>query len=198
SGEIKHVDIHLDASMLRRFIQKENSLSYLVTINSSKHLKPLLDYLVDECKDRSRTDSHVLTIINTLILEFFLVGHRIDEKTHKEWMENLRQFVLENLEKKISITDLADVVGMSRREFNYNFKAANKQTPYGWIIQQRMIHAKKLLINDTPFAEVSGLTGFTDQSHFNRVFKKMNGCTPTDWKIRASTEILRRKVQDCS
>jgi AraC-like DNA-binding protein len=46
---------------------------------------------------------------------------------------------------------------------------------------RRLEQAKKMITAGTPLAEIAATAGFSDQSHFNRQFKKAYGMTPGRW-----------------
>ncbi|MDJ0570973.1 MAG: helix-turn-helix domain-containing protein [Pleurocapsa sp. MO_192.B19] len=50
--------------------------------------------------------------------------------------------------------------------------------PHAYLVQVRITQAKKLLARRISIAEVAAETGFTDQSHLHRHFKRVVGVTP--------------------
>jgi len=54
--------------------------------------------------------------------------------------------------------------------------------PHIYQQQVRIRHAKEVLMQDFSLAEVANQAGFTDQSHFSKVFKKMVGVMPGENK----------------
>ena len=54
--------------------------------------------------------------------------------------------------------------------------------PHQWQMQARIEHAKSLLsARKASLSEVAAMTGFADQAHFTRAFRKMSGTTPGRW-----------------
>jgi len=94
------------------------------------------------------------------------------------------EFLENNLDKKIYITDMADIAYMSVRNFQRTFIRAFGLSPINYLIQVRLQKARKLLReSDLEISEISALTGFTDVSHLTRCFKKFSKTTP--YKYRA-------------
>ena len=88
-----------------------------------------------------------------------------------EYLEN-------NLDKKIYITDLADLANMSVRNFQRNFIKALGLSPINYLIQVRLQRARKLLREtDLEIMDIAAVTGFTDVSHFIKCFKKNSALT---------------------
>lgn len=86
---------------------------------------------------------------------------------------------------------LAATVGMSRYHFVRTFRREVGMTPHAWQIDARIRHARKLLAEDMPLAEVALRLGFADQSHFQRAFKQRVAATPREYK-----DGMRNFVQD--
>jgi AraC-like DNA-binding protein len=57
--------------------------------------------------------------------------------------------------------------------------------PHAYQIQLRVAHARRLVASGTPLAEVASLTGFADQSHLTRLFKRIVGVPPGQYAARA-------------
>ncbi len=55
--------------------------------------------------------------------------------------------------------------------------------PHAYLVQTRVARAKVLLSMRLPIAQVAADTGFTDQSHLNRHFKRIVGVTPRQYAL---------------
>jgi len=83
----------------------------------------------------------------------------------------------------VTIAELASACGLSRGYFIHAFKTTTGCTPHRWILSQRVGQARELLSNsDLPLAEVALICGFADQSHFTRVFARVVGASPGNWR----------------
>jgi len=94
-------------------------------------------------------------------------------------LRRVREYIDRHLDKNIELQALADAAGLSKYHFARTFKEAQRMTPLFYVFQQRMKRAQQLLVEtELPIAEIAIATGFADQSHFSRRFRKQLGITP--------------------
>ncbi|MEE6257524.1 AraC family transcriptional regulator [Plantactinospora sonchi] len=88
--------------------------------------------------------------------------------------EYLREHAAEN----VSLRTLARVAGLSPYHLCRVFRQAVGVTPHAYQAQVRVWRARSLLRAGLPIAEVATVSGFYDQSHLTRHFKRILGLTP--------------------
>lgn len=98
-------------------------------------------------------------------------------------IEQAFDFMQTHYNKDISLGDVAKVVSMPEVSFSRFIKKRTGRTFIDSLNEIRLGHASRLLIDTTQtVAEVSFNCGFNNLSYFNRIFKKKNGCTPTEFR----------------
>jgi AraC family transcriptional regulator len=90
------------------------------------------------------------------------------------------EYIEEHLDAGLTLEQMAAVARLSAYHFARQFKAATGLPPYQYVIARRVERARQLLQagTDLSLAEVAADTGFSDQSHFSRHFKRIVGVTP--------------------
>jgi AraC-like DNA-binding protein len=107
---------------------------------------------------------------------------RLSGLTPKQ-LRSVKEFIADNVSEKISLTDLAELVGLSRSQFGRAFKTSTGMSPHRYHLEQRLKLAKRLLTTSRQsLVEIALETGFSEQSHFNRVFRSLTGATPAVWR----------------
>lgn len=99
------------------------------------------------------------------------------------------RFVERHFAQEIGVEDLAREAHLSPSHFSRLFKRTIGRTPHQFLMQYRVERAAEILARepDRPLAGVALDTGFADQAHFSRTFKRFTGITPTDYRMdRAS------------
>jgi AraC family transcriptional regulator len=95
----------------------------------------------------------------------------------------LTQYVDENLDRNISLADLAGVAQLSVFHFMRKFRAEFGCPPHAYVIGRRIEHAKRQLARrDVPLKVVAANCGFSDQSHMTRLFRRLLGTTPAEYR----------------
>jgi AraC family transcriptional regulator len=85
--------------------------------------------------------------------------------------------------RALSLADVALPLGVSVNHFIKGFVNTVGTSPYHWFIRQRIVRAVELLRDsDLPLAEIAAECGFSDQSHFTRVFSRHMSTTPGKWR----------------
>ncbi|MBK5272480.1 MAG: helix-turn-helix domain-containing protein [Bacteroidia bacterium] len=93
------------------------------------------------------------------------------------------QYVSDNFQRKISLSEIASVANLSAKAFCRYFKSKTRKTFYDFLLEVRIAHACNLLLEkDMTIYEVCYDCGFNNLSNFNRYFKKILNKTPTDYK----------------
>ena len=93
-------------------------------------------------------------------------------------------YVEEHFTDDISIENLADVSSMSISRFFPNFKKAMGVTPVEYLNHYRVSKAIILLMNDSDLSieNISEQVGFESAAYFRRVFKKVTGKSPREYR----------------
>lgn len=138
-------------------------------------------HLQKEKHTQSPTEHLLLQIYKTYL-------NRKNEKKQKvpAWTKDLKNMIQDhidtnlNLNLKIASEELDVNPAYLSREFSRYFDNLS----FGeYIRKQRIEKAIQLLDStDDTLAEIAYLTGFSDQSHFNRVFKAHTGQTPSEYR----------------
>ncbi|KVE37748.1 AraC family transcriptional regulator [Burkholderia sp. TSV86] len=81
-----------------------------------------------------------------------------------------------------SLSELAALARMSRYQLIRAFRDATGLTPHAWQTNQRINQARERLRAGHDIARVAHDLGFSDQSHFQRVFKAYTGVTPGSYR----------------
>jgi AraC-like DNA-binding protein len=93
------------------------------------------------------------------------------------------ELMLKNLTEDLRLTDVARACELSAAHFSRSFHKTFGAPPYRWL-QTRRIERAKALLGDAkrPLAEIALECGFTEQSHFTKVFTRLVGVSPGAWR----------------
>ncbi len=93
-------------------------------------------------------------------------------------VQQIRDYLSAGYVNNISLTELATQVGLKPLRLLRVFKGEIGLPPHAYLTQVRVYQAKRLLTAGWSIAESAVETGFVDQSHLHRHFKKIVGVTP--------------------
>ncbi len=99
-------------------------------------------------------------------------------------MQQVLSHIDGNLDKNLSVDDLAAVAGLSRAHFSRIFAANEGLPPAEFVLQKRLRQAAKLLTTAAtmPIKEVSVRCGFEDPNYFSKVFRRLYGINPSEFR----------------
>jgi AraC family transcriptional regulator len=93
------------------------------------------------------------------------------------------KYIQDNLDKSLSLDDLAKVALLSPNYFISMFQQSTGMTPYKYVLHQRVECAKKLLTySKLSLIEIAHKCGIPDQSQFTTTFRRHMGVTPGRYK----------------
>ncbi|WP_417466392.1 GlxA family transcriptional regulator [Kitasatospora aburaviensis] len=93
------------------------------------------------------------------------------------------QWATENLERPLTVDDLARRARMSPRTFFRRLQAATGTTPLQWLLNQRLARAQSLLeATDLPVEQIGERSGLGSATNLRRHFTARVGVSPTDYR----------------
>ncbi len=104
-------------------------------------------------------------------------------------VQKVREYILEFHAHNISLTELARLANVSPFHLTRVFAKEVGMPPHAFQTQVRVARAKKLIRTGVPLADVAAMTGFADQSHFIRHFKRLMKITPGEY-LKNSNNVL--------
>jgi AraC family transcriptional regulator len=100
----------------------------------------------------------------------------------------LNRYFEENLDRNISLAELAGVVQLSEFHFARKFRNEFGCPPHAYVMRKRIERAKaQLARGNIPLKVVAANGGFSDQSHMTRLFRRLLGVTPAEYRNATTT-----------
>ena len=95
----------------------------------------------------------------------------------------VKNYITQNYQNEIRLSEVASLAGMSPSAFSRFFKLHTGRNLSDYIIDMRLGHASRMLVDSThSIAEIGYSCGFNNLSNFNRIFKKKKGCSPSEFR----------------
>lgn len=126
--------------------------------------------------------------------ENMIVFHRVTEgyilmikaQNKEETIQVAKEFIVKNYqEETLSLSDVADQVGLSSSHFSTTFKQETGKSFVEFLTSVRMDKAKEMLcFTDMKASQISYEVGYKDPHYFSYLFKKTQGCTPSEYRSR--------------
>lgn len=91
---------------------------------------------------------------------------------------SIKAFLEQNFAGRITLEDIGNAVHLSPYHCQHVFVRETGLSPHDWLVRVRIREACRMLGVGFPAVEVAAATGFNDQSHFSRIFRRAVGTTP--------------------
>lgn len=96
----------------------------------------------------------------------------------------VNQFITEQYARRLSIPEVAMVANLTEAAFCRYFKRMTRLTFTQFLNQYRISQAQKLLLQDNTVSEACYACGFESLSYFNKIFRRLTGENPLQFKKR--------------
>lgn len=179
----------MDEMELKTLVQ--NSWYQLISILENHGLDAdNLSYLKRDCLIKLYDCSYVqdfVRVFHVLQGDFYELISKYEIDTRSSTIQTILKYIDSHYNEPLTLASLA-------RQFNFNysylssyFRSHHKEGFSEYLNKERIRHASELLKQeDLSVSGVCEAVGYTDQSYFTRVFKKLTGITPRDYRRRYS------------
>jgi AraC-like DNA-binding protein len=118
-------------------------------------------------------------LFEILFQQVFPPGNHADITRCERTMDYIRQHYRDD----ITIKKLSTLIDLSPGYFSKIFKRTVGKTPIEYLHQVRIDYSKELLLNTSfKIKDIAHRSGFRDEFYFTRVFKKLESCTPSQFR----------------
>ena len=118
-----------------------------------------------------------------MLLENELEGTTSNHRAEPVGIWKARKFIEENSTEKLSLIKVARAVNMNANYLSENFKQVTGMNFVEYVARTRFVAACDLLRSrNLPISEIAFAAGFQSLSQFNRIFKRLSGESPTQYR----------------
>jgi AraC-like DNA-binding protein len=110
-------------------------------------------------------------------------GDGLVSRVNQERIARVVAHITANLASTLTVEELAAVADVGRSRFVTLFREATGDSPQQYIQQRRIAEARRLLANPAlQIKQIAAMTGFEDRFYFSKVFRRVDGLTPTQYR----------------
>ena len=133
-----------------------------------------------------QNENHVKQPFEHLLLNVFN-QYLIPKPSHRKipgWAKELRDTIQDQIDTNITLKEISKTLAINPSYLSREFSKYFGNLTFGEYIRKHRIQKAIDLMKDPGYSltDIGYLTGFSDQSHFNRIFKKHTGQTPSHYR----------------
>ncbi len=189
-----HLNLHIHKDRLLRFLSPSVGTSAAMTalrrpveIEDIGPVETLAGLLVGELAQPSRHAVYAESLVGSIVAGLLDIPGPASEQGNgrltKAQMKRLLARVERRGGERMTVAEMADIVGLSESWFATVFRQTTGKTPLQWQLERRIDVAQKLLLGgDLTVADIAAQLGFSDQAHLTKAFRQTVGNTPAAWR----------------
>lgn len=125
----------------------------------------------------SQTVRHLLSTVGVS------ASNSAQDKKRERYLEQAIRYMTDRLNGSVTLPELAQHTGLSKQHLIYLFKKETGCPPIDYFLRMKMQRAGQMLdLTDLSVKKVCSAVGIPDPYYFSRMFKKMMGVSPTEYR----------------
>ncbi|MDT4897619.1 MAG: AraC family transcriptional regulator [Acidobacteriota bacterium] len=167
----------------------ERMREYSLNVENSVHCSGgiLIQLLMRLYHEFKNLDEASPLAVEGLTLEMLAEVSRLQiinkESSPPYWLKQARDIIHEQFSIHLSLDPIAREVGVHPVHLARMFRKHYRCTVGEYVRRMRVENAcRKMVTTQTPLIEIALASGFSDQSHFTRIFKRLKGLTPAEYR----------------
>lgn len=119
-----------------------------------------------------------------LLLEHITYEPQASRENSLEYdrIKKILSYIEENYQNKITLNDIAGHIHLCESECTRLFKRHMNTTLFAFLQEYRIERSLEFLQDDQPVSAVADKAGFSDPNYYSKVFAKIKGCSPREYR----------------
>lgn len=173
------------SAVIGEILANENAVSFQGEI--LERLRTLMIAMIEQDSIERLSSFVKLLELVSHCNEMQVVGRPETENKKEKKLQEIRLFVLKNYQRNITLDEIAKFAGMQKTSFCVFFKKMTGQSFFTFLTGFRIDSSCEMLLKTRlSIAEISVHSGFSDVPYYNRVFKKLKGSSPGNYRMQAT------------
>ncbi len=126
--------------------------------------------------------SQMLWVLSVLLRRHAVLQAVVPGGNEPYYVQQVRAYLHAHYARNVTLDELAALVNFSPYYLLRSFRQVVGLPPHAYLTSVRINHARRLLQAGASLADVAASTGFTDQSHLSRHFKRLVGVSPGQYR----------------
>ena len=198
-----YIPVTFDSRLIYGFFQRTVNSKYVDPVIQDSMLpaicidqsepwhKPFREYLLRIIDlDEKKPDFYELDIticlqsMWRLLLEHITYEPQASRENSLEYdrIKKILSYIEENYQNKITLNDIAGHIHLCESECTRLFKRHMNTTLFAFLQEYRIERSLEFLQDDQPVSAVADKAGFSDPNYYSKVFAKIKGCSPREYR----------------
>jgi AraC-like DNA-binding protein len=139
-----------------------------------------------------QAEKHTQNATENMLLDVYQKFLKSKSSKVPDWAKELKAIIQDHIDTNLSLSlkVISENLNVHPSYLSREFSKYFDDLSFGDYIRKLRIEKATVLLIGSPYslAEIAYLTGFSDQSHFNRIFKKNIGVTPSQYRRKNQTK----------
>jgi AraC-like DNA-binding protein len=131
-------------------------------------------------------EKHTQNPVDHVFIDVYnkFIKQKSAQRKTPDWVKELKQIIQDQIDSSLNLTEISKSLDINPSYLSREFSKHFNNLSFGEYIRKLRIEKAIELINTNtyPLTEIAYLTGFSDQSHFTRIFKQHTGKSPSLYK----------------
>ena len=112
-----------------------------------------------------------------------LQGEPRQDEAKNVYIERSIQYMVEHIQSSLTLDEMANHIGLSKPHFVHLFKQVTRYSPIDYFLRLKIQRSCQYLdLTDYHIKEISKSIGIQDPYYFSRVFRKVMGLSPSEYR----------------
>lgn len=150
--------------------------------------------VIVETKDRIQKEEQERAKLHFLLTKYFRKGLEKEQSHRKDYIQLAEEYVSNYFWRSdLSIPEIAEALHIDRTYLYRLVKGKFRMSPSQYLTEFRIEKAGELLEQgNLPIQTVAGSVGYEDALYFSKIFKKIKGVSPSDYRKRTQLPLERK------